>query len=84
MTNPPCIFFPARFLLLLAQSFTEHNRYALRVIAGDEGMYRRYDADFSYGLLGTRDNPPHQACQWVRIAYMVSGDGHWQGRLPGW
>ena len=55
--HPLCIFFPARFLLLLAQSFTEHGRYALGVIVGDEGMYRRYEADFSYGLLGTWDNP---------------------------
>jgi hypothetical protein len=58
----PLHIFPARFLLLPAQSFTEHNRYALGVIVGDEGMYRRYEADFSYGLLGTRDNRPHQAC----------------------
>jgi hypothetical protein len=53
----PLQYFPARFLLLLAQSFTEHGRYALGVIVGDEGMYRRYEADFSYGLLGTWDNP---------------------------
>lgn len=44
--HPPCILFPARFLLLLAQLLTEHERYALGVIAGDEGMYRRYEADF--------------------------------------
>jgi hypothetical protein len=84
MTHPLAYFSSPFSFVTSTKSFTEHNRYALDVIAGDEEMNRRYDADFSYGLLGTRDNPPHQACQWVRIVHMVSGDGYWQGRLPGW
>jgi hypothetical protein len=42
-------------------------------------MYGRYEADFSYDLLGTRDNSPHQVCQWVQIAYM----GIWRWTLAG-
>lgn len=79
------MFFPARFLLLLAQSFTEHDRYALGVIAGDEGMYRRYEADFlATACLALGTTHLIKRVKWVRIAYTVSGDGHWQGRLPGW
>jgi hypothetical protein len=60
--NPPCILFPARFLLLLAQSFTEHDRYALGGYRkGTRGCTEGTRQIFSYGLLGTWDNSPHQS-----------------------
>jgi hypothetical protein len=35
---------------------------------GDEGLGRRYEADTSYGLLGSRHkNSDHRACPWARI-----------------
>jgi hypothetical protein len=82
MTNPLHVV-PARFLLLLARSFSTII-CALGVIQGDEGIDRRYEADNSYDMLGTRGkNSTHRTCQWVQIAHLVTGDGHWQGRLPG-
>ena len=83
--SSPSHVFPARFLLLLARFLSDHSLNAVGVSQGDEEIDRRYEADISYGLLDARGkNLTHRACQWVRIAHMVSGDGHWHGRLPGW
>ena len=84
--TPLHVFFPARFLFVTSEVFfPDPNLSALGAVQGDEELGRRYETDISYSLLGTRgNNSARRACQWVWIAHMVSGDGHWQGRLPGW
>ena len=52
--HPLACFFPARFLLLLARSFPDHNQNALGVVGGDKEIEKRNEADIGYGLLGTR------------------------------
>jgi hypothetical protein len=47
---------------------------------GDEGVGRRYEANISYGLLGSQHkNSDHRACQWARIACV----GIWRWTMAG-
>jgi hypothetical protein len=79
--QPLACFFQHVFFCFLARGLLRTIMWTpWALFQGDEGLGRRYEADTSYGLLGSRHkNSDHRACPWARIVYV----GIWRWTLAG-